>query len=272
MADPLKIYLQDSAFAHCEFSNNPLPVKQRTNKVEWVRDTTYYLDDIVVWTDIDIPKSLQRPGRNIAWLVEAWDHIPRLYLFVQKNYKRFEAIWTHDKVLLDTCPNAKKLPFGGCWIDNFDWGIHAKTKEFSIIASAKRQHPGHIQRHQVIAGAGGNIDVFGGGYNPLKNKIDGLRDYRYHFCIENIKRDYWFTEKLIDCFVTGTVPLYWGCPSIGDFFNTDGMICYNDVKELPAILKTCDEGLYLSKMDAIKENFELAKRYRLAEETIPDIL
>ena len=43
MADPLKIYLQDSAFAHCEFSNNPLPVKQRTNKVEWVRDTTYYL-------------------------------------------------------------------------------------------------------------------------------------------------------------------------------------------------------------------------------------
>jgi len=120
MADPLKIYLQDSAFAHCEFSNNPLPVKQRTNKVEWVRDTTYYLDDIVVWTDIDIPKSLQRPGRNIAWLVEAWDHIPRLYLFVQKNYKRFEAIWTHDKVLLDTCPNAKKLPFGGCWIDNFD--------------------------------------------------------------------------------------------------------------------------------------------------------
>ena len=50
------------------------------------------------------------------------------------------------------------------------------------------------------------------------------------------------------------------------------MICYNEVKELPDILQTCNEELYLSKMDAIKENFELAKKYRLAEETIPDII
>ena len=99
-----------------------------------------------------------------------------------------------------------------------------------------------------------------------------MRDYRYHFCIENIKRDYWFTEKLIDCFVTGTIPLYWGCPSIEDFFNIDGMICYDEVKELPNILQTCNKELYLSKMDAIKENFELAKKYRLAELTIPDII
>ena len=272
MADPLKIYLQDSAFAHCIFSNNPMPPKQFTDEVEWIRDTTYLLDDIVVWTDIDIPKSLHRPGRNIAWLVEAWDHIPRLYNFVQQYHDRFEAIWTHDKVLLETCPNAKKLPFGGCWIDDFDWGIHPKSKDFSIIASAKRQHPGHVQRHQVIAGAEGNVDVFGGGYNPLKDKIDGLRDYRYHFCIENIRRDYWFTEKLIDCFVTGTLPLYWGCPSIGDFFNTDGMLCYEDIKELPALLKKCTPEYYESKMDALKENFELAKKYRLAELTIPDLL
>ena len=233
MAKTLKIYLQDSAFAHCIFSNNPMPPKQLTDKVEWVREDTYSSEDIVVWTDIDIPSSLYRPGSNIAWLVEAWDHIPDLYKFVQQNFNKFTAIWTHDKILLETCPNAVKLPFGGCWIDEFDWGIHSKSKQFSIIA---------------------------------------LRDYRYHFCIENTKRDYWFTEKLIDCFVTGTIPLYWGCPSIGDFFNTDGMICYDEVKELPNILQTCNKELYLSKMDAIKENFELAKKYRLAEETIPDII
>jgi len=58
-------------------------------------------------------------------------------LFVQKNYKRFEAIWTHDKVLLDTCPNAKKLPFGGCWIDSFDWGIPTKTKNSQLLHPQK---------------------------------------------------------------------------------------------------------------------------------------
>ena len=53
MDNPLKIYLQDSAFAHCIFSNNPMPPKQYTDKVEWVRDGSFTNQDIVVWTDID---------------------------------------------------------------------------------------------------------------------------------------------------------------------------------------------------------------------------
>jgi hypothetical protein len=272
MDNPLKIYLQDSAFAHCIFSNNPMPPKQYTDKVEWVRDGSFTNQDIVVWTDIDIPNALYRTGKNIAWLVEAWDHIPNLYRFILKNYNKFEAIWTHDKELLQKVPNAIKLPFGGCWIDSFDWSIHEKTKNFSIIASGKQQHEGHKLRHQIIAGAGNNIDVFGGGYNPLDNKIDGLKDYRYHFCIENIKRDYWFTEKLIDCFVTGTIPIYWGCPSIGDFFNTDGMLIFDNISELPELLKQCTSEYYESKVEILKSNFELAKNYRLAELTIPTIV
>lgn len=268
----MKIHLQDSAFAHCIFSNNPMPPKQFTDKVEWVRDGSFTSEDAVVWTDIDIPKSLGRPGKNIAWLVEAYDHIPQLYNYVMANAEKFDAIWTHDKELIEKLPNATLLPLGGCWIDDFDWGIHPKSKDFSIIASGKRQHTGHILRHQIIASAGGHIDVFGGGYKPLDNKIDGLRDYRYHFCIENINRDYWFTEKLIDCFVTGTIPLYWGCKSIGDFFNIDGMLCFDKIEQLPEILTKCTEELYESKLDAMKENYQLAQKYRLAELTIPSLM
>ncbi|MDH3930143.1 MAG: hypothetical protein OEV22_19625 [Deltaproteobacteria bacterium] len=269
--DTLKIHLQDSAFAHCIFSNNPMPPKQFTDKVEWIRDGLFTAEDTVVWTDIDIPRGVNRRGKNIAWLVEGWDHIPQLYQFVIDNADNFEAIWTHDRKLLETLPNACFLPFGGCWIDDYDWGIHPKSKNFSIIASGKRQHPGHKLRHQIIAGAQGHIDVFGGGYAPLDNKIDGLKDYRYHFCIENMNRDYWFTEKLIDCFVTGTIPIYWGCPSIDDFFNVDGMICFDELKHLPELLPSCTEELYESKLDAIKENFERAQKYRLAELTIPTL-
>jgi hypothetical protein len=272
MDTPLKIYLQDSAFAHCIFSNNPLPPKQFTDRVEWIRDDSFTDQDIVVWTDIDIPNALYRPGKNIAWLIEAYDHIPHLYEFVAKNADKFEAIWTHDKELQEKVPNGIILPYGGCWIDNFDWNIYPKSKDFSIIASAKQQHPGHRMRHQIISGSQGRVDVFGGGYNPLDNKIDGLRDYRYHFCIENINRDYWFTEKLIDCFVTGTIPIYWGCPSIDDFFNIDGMICFDELKRLPELLPLCTTAFYESKLDAVKENFELAKNYRLAELTIPSLL
>lgn len=249
-----------------------MPPKQFTDEVEWVRDGSFTADDVVVWTDIDIPKSLGRPGTNIAWLVEAYDHIPQIYNYVIANADKFEAIWTHDKDLIAKLSNAELLPFGGCWIDDFDWGMHHKSKDFSIIASGKRQHPGHRLRHLIIASAGGHIDVFGGGYKPLENKIDGLKDYRYHFCIENINRDYWFTEKLIDCFMTGAIPIYWGCPSIGKFFNKDGMICFDDIKELPEILKECTPLYYQSKLKAMKENYWLAQKYRLAELTIPSLL
>ena len=34
----------------------------------------------------------------------------------------------------------------------------------------------------------------------------------------NGRGDYEFDEKLIDCFLTGTVPIFWGCPSIDKFF------------------------------------------------------
>ena len=72
--------------------------------------------------------------------------------------------------------------------------------------------------------------------------------------------------------MTGSLPIYWGCPSIGDFFNTDGMLCFEDINELPAILTGCTDEYYESKLDAMKENFILAQKYRLAELTIPSLM
>jgi hypothetical protein len=268
----MKIYLQDSAFAHSNFSSNPTPPKQFTDKVEWDRSESFTSDDVVVWTDVDIPRSLNRTGPNIAWLVESQPYHSQIYNFVCNNHDKFKAIWTHDKGLINKLPNATWLPCGGCWIDEFDWGVHTKTKDFSIIASSHNYLPGHKMRHQIAAGAEGRIDLFGSGYNPIDDKITGLKDYRYTFCIENNKCDYYFTEKLIDCFVTGTIPIYWGCPSVGDFFNIDGMICFDEIKQLPRLLPACTPEYYESKLDAIKDNYQVAQKFRLAELHIPALL
>jgi len=55
-------------------------------------------------------------------------------------------------------------------------------------------------------------------------------------------------------------------------FNVDGMLCFEDIKELPELLKGCTPEYYESKKEAMKENFELAKKYRLAELTIPSFI
>ena len=178
------------------------------------------------------------------------------------------SILTHEKTLLDLDYNTKFIPFGCCWVPKEEQQIYNKSKNISIISSNKTFTDGHKLRHEVIQKFGNKMDVFGRGYTPVEFKIEGLKDYRFSVVIENCKRDYWFTEKLIDCFATGTIPIYWGCPSIDDFFNTDGMLLFDNMEELVSILENCDESLYESKLESIKENFEKCKNFLLPDEHV----
>jgi hypothetical protein len=60
----------------------------------------------------------------------------------------------------------------------------------------------------------------------------------FHFSvvIENIKADYYFSAKLINCFVHGVVPVYWGAPSISDFFNQSGIIVFNTLEQVYSVV------------------------------------
>ena len=257
----IELHIRDSSFAHCVYSNNPTPPKTFSKHIKWNRE----LGDPknTVYTDYHV----QECNGGIGWLLEPRELIPHVYSYVEQNTHKFREIWSHDTEFIEKV-NGTFVPFGGCWIDEQDYAIHPKSKNFSIIASGKRQLPGHVLRHQIIQAGGSNIDVLGNGYRPIKDKIEGLKDYRYHFAIENCKKDVWFTEKLIDCLVTGTIPVYWGCPSISTYFNDEGFIIFNDLMELKDKLKLCTPEYYESKLPVIKENLELAKKYLLSEDWI----
>jgi len=75
-----------------------------------------------------------------------------------------------------------------------------------------------------------DIDIYGKGWQnsplkdsrikgELKNKQDGLMDYQFSIAIENSIEEDYFTEKLTDCILTDTTPIYYGCPNIQRFFN-----------------------------------------------------
>lgn len=42
--------------------------------------------------------------------------------------------------------------------------------------------------------------------------------------VENVRQRNYFSEKLIDALLTRTVPVYWGCPNIGDYFDSAGFV------------------------------------------------
>lgn len=271
----LTVNIIDNAFKHCLYSNNPskqhcyyaktkLPIQISSN-MNWNRDidfsdTTKPL--FATENDIISKDFLNFKGKKIAWLIEPSLN-KHLVNWVLSNNNLYDVILTHNKTLSDKIPNSIYVPFGGCWIASEDWGLHKKTKNISIVASSKRELIGHKLRHKVIDKFT-NIELFGEGYNPIDNKITSLRDYKYQIVIENSRIPGYFTEKLIDCFITGTIPIYYGDPLIGECFNTDGILQFSNTKMLSRIL----QNLPYIDDEVILNNFNLAKQYILCEDYI----
>jgi hypothetical protein len=72
---------------------------------------------------------------------------------------------------------------------------------------------------------------------------------------------------LIDCFITGTIPIYWGCPSIGNFFDSGGIITFDSLEQLDGIINNLD-GEYEKRIESVKRNFDLCKKYLVADDII----
>jgi hypothetical protein len=241
---------------------------QSDNRFYWDRNVTTNTDPIV-YTDSTITHSNSKYKDNsYAWLLEPICVNSSIYDFIKDNNYKFKKVFTHEKSLLDLGENYELVPFGCCWIDPEDQQLHNKTKNISIISSDKKQTDGHQLRHSVIFKCQDKLDVYGRGYSPINRKITGLKDYRFSIVIENCKRDYWFTEKLIDCLTTGTIPIYWGCPSIGDFFNVNGIISFDKIEDLDDILSNCNEELYVKMLPFVNENYEKSKSYILPDSII----
>ena len=92
--------------------------------------------------------------------------------------------------------------------------------------------------------------------------LDGLKDYAFSIVVEN--NPDWFTEKLIDCFACGTIPIYWGKLNIDKYFDDCGIIQFETIDELKdEILPSLSMDLYrqLNKQN----NFKLVEEYRCGE-------
>ena len=74
------------------------------------------------------------------------------------------------------------------------------------------------------------------------------------------------TEKLVDAFMVGAVPIYWGCPNIGDFFDINGIITFDSVEELKDIADNKLENFYENNTKSIVVNHHVAKQYAVTED------
>lgn len=133
-----------------------------------------------------------------------------------------------------------------------------KTKNLSAIISSSNFQEGHKKRfdfiNQLKKTLKDEVDWYGRGVNPINDKWDGLNLYRYSIAIENSCYQDYFTEKILDCFLSYTMPIYYGCPNIYKFFPKESLILI-DIHDfeysINKIKNAIDEKLYEKNFDAI---------------------
>ena len=147
--------------------------------------------------------------------------------------------------------------------NNLDYYINnnfKKTKKCSVITSFANHQPNEqtlyhkrVEFVKKLLQADIDIDVYGNNWEhsgiedsrikgTLQNKKDGLLPYEFSIAIENSVEEDYFTEKLTDCILTDTTPIYYGCPNIDRFFEgvyelsnlDDVSIITKIIKELPS--------------------------------------
>ena len=110
-----------------------------------------------------------------------------------------------------------------------------KTKIMSIMVSHKSYTPGHKYRHALVSYILKHklpIDIWGNGakmykqrfpennniYGDFKSMAEMCNNYMFTIAIENTSHDHYFSEKIVNPFMYHTIPLYWGCKKIEEYF------------------------------------------------------
>lgn len=283
-----KVKLYDKIFAHVKLMSN----KNLDFEIpfEWYRGGE--TQKVAVFTDFSLDEvDLCDSEIKIAMLMESPEIFPAAYNKIFSINSKFDKVLTFDKRLLDLGENFCNYRLGGTWIKESDWAVYHKTKDTSMISSGKKTTTGQQLRLKIIDKIKNEwkdfpptknlqIDIYGREENPIEYKLDGLKDYRFSIAIENCQKNFYFTEKLLDCFLTGTLPIYYGCT---DFkteyllktldFDMKGILFLKDIDNLRAWFEVIhSEEFYNKRKESIIRNFFRAKLYATPEFQIWDYL
>jgi len=195
--------------------------------------------------------------------------------FAIHNSGVFNFILTWSSKVLNNTSNSILSLYGESWWQDKLFEYNETNKEFkvSFLRGNLLKLPGHYQRFELFdrqneiktpiqfwdkLGERG-VDNF---ETWRQYKIDSFRPYQYSVCIENTSHENYFTEKITDCILNKTIPIYWGCSNIGDFYNSEGIIQVQNADEMIKVINNLDPEYYNNILDIVEENYNKAFKYK----------
>lgn len=242
----------------------------KSKHVTYVKNLNKY-NGITIFTDKTIVRDdVEKVSSKIkvAWLLEPKVVYGVVYEKIIKYEDKYDYILTYDSKLLKRSSKYIFAPASSTWIPEEFQKIYDKSKKVSMILSSKRHLVGRKLRYEIYDGIKEGIDYYGNECNYIRTKDLGLRDYMYSIAVENCSVENYFTEKLIDCFLCGTVPVYWGCSNIDKFFDINGIVSIKDVDDLKEKLVHFNIHNYKFSLPYIRNNFNTAQKYKIIDDYV----
>ena len=213
---------------------------------------------------------------------------------VIQHARSYNLILCTDQEILDKCSNAVLFPYGSTWLNKdeskhpdslgtyykgFEELFNSKKFEVSFMSTGNLGMVGYdmrrsiwLSKEQIIIPSKfwssvrcptistGFSETLHDGYIPNSDKSN-LFYSQFSVIVENCLQPNYFSEKLIDCLITKTIPIYFGCPNISNFFNIKGILHFTNKDEFFDIINNITVETYKNSQQYIEENFETAKKY-----------
>jgi hypothetical protein len=209
-----------------------------------------------------------------VWAVLQEPNVPGFFPWMREGHAPFARVYTSE-------PPAKNSryvaapPFVPWQVDKtFDQLVAElpppKESKLSWVTSNLQGLPGHKKRfafYQYLKELGWNdFEVYGRGIRAVADKWEVLQPCSYAIAIENHGASHYWTEKVADCWLAYSLPFYYGCLNLEEYFPREAFIRIDlddFSKAASTIRKAMDANEYERRLPAIVDAREkLLQQYQ----------
>ncbi len=194
-----------------------------------------------------------------------WNDRKKMVLVAANKYRT-------DKIFIPNYPSLKNLLRQ---LKSLGWRVASPAYRRALSASL------HDRRLEVVEYFARNkdIELYGAGWdswdllptawaNRLEevvsrqyrgrcgNKLDTISDYKFSVCFENMVLPGYMTEKMVDCFVAGSIPMYWGASDIEMLVSNEAFVDmrkYGSSEQAKEFMNTMDKQAAMKMIQAGRE-------------------
>ena len=234
----------------------------RYANIEFVFDDRIECDYVVVINQV-LEKTVVYCDPQNVWALMMEPSIDGFFDFTRYGHNQYGKVFTTNKQNADSkyVQSHIMTPWhtGRSYDTLLNHELGKKEKMMSCVSSNKSFLPGHKKRIDFVnklKEADLGIDFYGRGTNPIEDKWQALYPYKFSLAIENSSSpDYW-TEKLSDCFMAYTIPIYYGCTNIDNYFPPGSVLkidINNPAYSIKVIKEAVQNNYYEKNFDALIE-------------------